>query len=1431
MISHHSSGRYATLKRYALLLGIMWTALVAVSFGWNLLGLMHSAEDHARIRAKVAFDKDVFYRRWNAQHGGVYARADGNTVPNPYLEVPERNISTPSGIPLTLINPAYMTRMVHEIQATGNGVLGHITSLNPIRPENEADSWEKAALKSLEKGEREVSSVEHIDGKPFMRLMRPLMTEKACLQCHSKQGYKTGDLRGGISVSVPMERLWTASRESILVLAFSHAAIWILGILVLYGGTRRIGIRFAEEERKETALLESEERYRQMFHESRAVKLIIDPETSFILNANQAAADFYGYSLDELAQMKISDINVLPPEKIFQEMAKAKARRLNYFLFQHRLKSGEIRDVEVHSTPLRIQDKKVLYSIIHDITDRKKALRERIEAEERYRSLFSSITDPIMVFAAETLKIKDVNDAALRLYGYSRDEFLNLKSLDVSADAEESLASYRETLAGKRSAVPFRYHKKKDGTVFPVEISASSFVMKGEKVLCGVIRDITERRQAEEALKNAYGDLERLVRERTAELTRVNEKLLLEIGERKRAEDALGLEREQLISIFESINEVILVIDPRAHEILYTNKFTEDLYGKKLIGRRCYEELNGLDAPCTRCTYDRLTNLQGKPYQWEYHNPVLKKDFLATDRIIKWPDGREVKFEFAIDITGRKSAEQALRESEERYRTLFESAGDCIYILDAEGERAGQIVSANPAAAEMHGYTVEEMLTLHIDELDTPESAKKVKARIERVLRGEPVKEEVTHRRKDGTVFPLEINARLLELGGHKYSLAIDRDITERKRAQETLRLSEERYRRLFEDAPLIYVITRNKRGVPFISYCNELFLRSVGHTREEVQGKPLADYYSPESRTELFERGGYARALAGEFFMGERELVRRDGSLLPTLLYTATELDSHGRVIGTRAMFVDITERKKAEEAIRKSEEMLELALQGADIGLWDWNLKTGTAVWNERATRMIGYSLEELQPDVRTWKRLVHPEDWPHVSEVLNGHLEGRLPFFEVEYRLRCKSGEWKWILGRGKVVEHDEHGKPSRMTGTSLDVTARKRAELERAVLRAQLIQAQKMEAIGTLAGGIAHDFNNLLTVILGYSDLIISEKQEGDKEYGDLKKIIHAGRTAADMVQQILAFSRKTETKPRPINLNKQVEQIEKMLSRLIPKTIEVEISLDPGLPTVNADPAQIEQVLLNLAVNARDAMPNGGRLLIETQTVELDEKYCSLHIEASQGPHALLVVRDTGIGIDKTTMHRIFEPFYTSKKPGQGTGLGLAMVYGIVKSHGGHVTCESEPGRGATFRIHLPAHQAEGEADVTVSGEFSPLGEGTILLVDDEEFVRDLGRRILEKAGYTVITATNGQEAVEVYKEKWNQISLVILDLIMPVMDGNQCLQEILKLDPKTKVLIASGYSPDGTLREPLEGGAKGFVGKPFNLKQLLRTIRDALKET
>ncbi|MGB6067916.1 MAG: PAS domain S-box protein [Desulfomonilaceae bacterium] len=908
--------------------------------------------------------------------------------------------------------------------------------------------------------------------------------------------------------------------------------------------------------------------------------------------------------------------------------------------------------------------------------------------------------------------------------------------------------------------------------------------------------------------------------------------------------------------------------------------------------------------------------------------------------------------------------------------------------------------------------------------------------------------------------------------------LAISEDITERKEAEEALRESEERHSGLFEHAPLMYVITRNEEGVPFVSDCNELFLISVGYKREEVVGQPLANFYSPESRSELLEGGGYARALAGEFFIGERELLTRDGRLIPTLLYTATELDSAGQVIGTRAMFVDITERKQAEEALhtseqmlrgmlsaspvgivvtrnkeiqwannafveifgftdeqqyldqptnimhpspesyervrgvlydnlqpghvsesdailkrkdgslfdahirinfvdisdpssgtisaisdisdrkkseeslRESEERLELALWGADLGLWDWYSLMDQAVVNQRAAEIVGYSLDEIEQIFGFWESLLHPDDRQRALEKVFNHLAGLTDYYEDEYRVRHKSGDWKWILSRGKVTERDPDGKPLRMTGTYLDITERKRAEEalrfereqllslfesineiilvidptsyeilfankftedlygkkliggfcyeklaglespcghcsnekivklqgepyqweysnpilkrdflatdrmirwpdgrhvkfqiatditerkeaqeEQDLLKAQLFQAQKMESIGTLAGGIAHDFNNLLTVVLGFSEMLLIGKDKGDPSYDDLQKIRQAARSGADLVKRILMFSRKADLNPRPLDLNREVEQAKQLLTRTIPKMIEIELLLSDGLATVNADPTQVEQVLMNLAVNARDAMPDGGKLTIETKNVALDGQYCRMHLGATPGDYVLLSVSDTGHGMDKETLNHIFEPFYTTKGVGRGTGLGLATVYGIVKQHGGYIDCYSAPGMGTSFKIYLPVAKTETASDMATSGEMPAFGTETILLVDDEEFVRDLGKRILERSGYTVLTAANGKEALGLYRREKGKISLVILDLIMPEMEGKQCLEELLKIDPKPRVLIASGFAANGQTKEAIEIGAKGFVGKPYNMKGMLRAVREALDQS
>jgi nitrogen-specific signal transduction histidine kinase/CheY-like chemotaxis protein len=378
--------------------------------------------------------------------------------------------------------------------------------------------------------------------------------------------------------------------------------------------------------------------------------------------------------------------------------------------------------------------------------------------------------------------------------------------------------------------------------------------------------------------------------------------------------------------------------------------------------------------------------------------------------------------------------------------------------------------------------------------------------------------------------------------------------------------------------------------------------------------------------------------------------------------------------------------------------------------------------------------------------------------------------------------------------------------------------------------QLRHAQKMEAIGTLAGGIAHDFNNLLQAIQGYAELLLLDRAKDDKDYAELREIAGAAGRGGDLTGRLLTFGRKVESKRRPLDINRQLTQIRKLLVRTIPKMINIELRLDEKLDTVNADPTQIEQALMNLAVNAKDAMSEGGSLVIETKNSALDEDFCRIHSGIEPGDYVLISVSDTGCGMDKDTLEHIFEPFYSTKELGGGTGLGLAMVYGIVKSHDGHIACHSEPGEGTTFGIHLPAIESfEETAEVEVT-DIPRRGTESILVVDDDESIARFGRRILEKHGYTVHSAVDGESALELYRKEGQQIDLIVLDLIMPGMGGRKCLEQLLEMNPDVKVIIASGLSDTAPVNEVQKAGARSFVGKPFEIRQMLEVVREVLDE-
>ncbi|MGO9572189.1 MAG: PAS domain S-box protein, partial [Desulfomonilaceae bacterium] len=631
-------------------------------------------------------------------------------------------------------------------------------------------------------------------------------------------------------------------------------------------------------------------------------------------------------------------------------------------------------------------------------------------------------------------------------------------------------------------------------------------------------------------------------------------------------------------------------------------------------------------------------------------------------------------------------------------------------------------------------------------------------------------------------------------------------------RTKSKLQESKERYRLLVHLSP---------DGI-LVHYGGNIILANRGAARllgasnpEDLVGKAMRDLVHPdywqivEARAaEMLETGKPQPVI-------EERFVRLDGTEIDVEV-AAVPVIQEGKPL-VQAIFRDISARKRAQAVQRRLATAVEQAAEAIIITDPQGDIQ----YVNPAFERMTGYTSAEVINGKPTLLRSdeYQGEDYADLwNTLLKGETwAGRLPKKRKD----------------GSAYEEDITISPVRdPSGRIVNYVAVKRDVTREALLERQLLQAQKMEAIGTLAGGIAHDFNNLLQVVLGYSELLSLNKGLDTRLKDDLNRINQAARNGADLVHRLLTFSRKTETKPRPLNLNHQIDQVRELLYRTVPKMIEIQLFLDSNLAAINADPTQIEQILMNLAVNARDAMPEGGKLVIETENVFLDEDYCNTHLEIAPGHYALLTLSDSGQGMDRETLEHIFEPFYTTKRPGEGTGLGLAMVYGIVKQHRGHIACYSEPHVGTTFRIYFPALISESESK-TEEALVKPIlrgGSETILLVDDEQLIRDLGERILTRSGYSVLTAPNGREALEVYRTSQKDISLVILDLIMPDMGGKQCLEEILKIDPQAKVLIASGYSANGPTREALTAGAKGFVNKPYDMRKFLTTVRQVLNE-
>jgi PAS domain S-box-containing protein len=514
--------------------------------------------------------------------------------------------------------------------------------------------------------------------------------------------------------------------------------------------------------------------------------------------------------------------------------------------------------------------------------------------------------------------------------------------------------------------------------------------------------------------------------------------------------------------------------------------------------------------------------------------------------------------------------------------------------------------------------------------------------------------------------------------------------------------------------------------------------------------------------------------------------------------------------------MIPDITERKLAEEENRKTAMSMRSLIEAAPMGIGIFHGNRHVYV-NPAFVKMFGYQDADEILD-KPIEALYIEGDRDLALEKIRDNASGSSKGASYSAMGLKKDGTEFDLQAWTASVQYD--GKTASLVFV-IDVSETKS-------LRAQLVQAQKMEAVGTLAGGIAHDFNNLLTVAMGYAELILMDLNEGDRHYEELQIIGKAAKDGSDLVQRILTFSRKVEPEPKPVNMNNEIKRIHKLLERTIPKMIRIELNLATEIKVVHADPGQIEQAVLNLALNAKDAMGEEGTLTIETANTRLDEDFCRNNIGLTPGQYVKISIKDTGPGIPKEHLDRIFEPFFTTKKRGEGTGLGLAMVFGIVRSHSGHINCVSHIGKGATFNIYLPVRKFETREEQETNTTYVTQGDELILIVDDEESIRRLGTRLLQKAGYNTLTAKNGLEAIEVFRDRKDDVSLVILDLIMPEMGGKKCLEELFRINPDLKVLVASGYSAEAPVEEVMAMGARKFLAKPYSRRDLLESVRKTL---
>jgi PAS domain S-box-containing protein len=1186
-------------------------------------------------------------------------------------------------------------------------------------------------------------------------------------------------------------------------------------------------------------LQESEQRHRMLFEQSNDAVFIHDRE-GIIQSMNKAAQALLGYTAGEL---KGSAVHNLHPAS---EMARARTvlndtwqQGGSRFETQLLTADGSLIDAEI-SAKVVDTHQGLVQGIVRDITQRKSVEKQN----EEYQRLLATTVN-----AVDSLLMVVDRQCRIVLCNWKDHEWVPEEKRHTRPFCYEVMKHYDAPCPGCPCLKTFedgqpRWYEDrnplddsyKEISVLPIcdEQGHVEYVLEN-------VRDVTERKKREQYQQAIARFQSQLLRVSTEQevyplVTRKIQEIIQDgiVLATRVDDDGHTIRIVSYYGLDVSMKKVVdtFGMDPVDTEYRLESMEREEVELFKRGSLECIEGglhvLSFRKIPKPACTIaEKLLRIK-KVYVIGFvpgGSHIGGISILARGELTRHKDHIEHIVNLAAISLQRMRAEQQLARREEDLRITLHSIGDAVIATDTQG----LVTRMNPVAETLTGYEAGRAIGRPLEEVFAIVNAQT----------GEKADNPVHKVIQTGVVVGLANHTMLIAADGTRYQIAdsgapirdsegriigvvlVFRDVTEEYARERMLQESEKKFRDIFNSAnDAMYLHTLSSDAMPgrFVEV-NDVAVRMLGYSREEFYVMTPLDIDCGPNREEVpqimkrLSEQRYTRFEVHHRAKNGREIPVEIGAHL-------VEMAGETRVLSVAR---DITERKKAEAALRENEQRLNLALEGGGLGTWDWHISSGKVIFNERWATMKGYAPEEIEPYVHSWQELVHPDDYPRAQQKLDAHLRGETPSYEARFRMRHKSGDWVWIADKGKVIERDKNGNPIRACGTHLDITRQKQ-------LQERLQQAQKMEAVGQLAGGIAHDFNNILGAVIGYADMTREMVPSSTRAYKNQEKILQASDRAKNLVRQILSFSRRGEETLETMLLRPVLKEVISLLKASLPASICIHSYLQREKKPVRANPTKIHELLMNCATNAAYAMDEKGDMTFRLYHEQLREARAGLMGDMEPGDYAVIEIEDTGCGIPDQVRAKMFDPFYTTKPVGEGTGMGLSVVFGIVKSHNGNMEVDSVQEQGTSFRIFLPLVDGETPSQPE-HDENDAAGNERVLFVDDEEMIVELGRDMLSSLGYSVSMQMRPDRALEVFTRDPSAFDVLVTDQSMPTMTGIELARAVKRIRSDIPVVLCTGYSKQIQPGQPLPEEVDRLVLKPLRKKELGKAVREALQQT